>query len=371
MPDDRDERPRDAAVSPPGMDTLTHALSGALLARATAPRAPRPGGITTGRRVAAGFVAAAFPDVDWALSLVSTEAYLLYHRGATHSILLLPLWAALLAWIFARLDPARPGWRAYFGVAAGSLAIHIAGDLITSFGTILLAPVSDRRFALDTTFIIDLWFTGIIVAGLAASLVWRRSRVPAAAGLAALAGYVGLQALAHGAAVDFGREYARAQGLAGANVSAVPRPISPFNWMVVVAHGDEYRYAFVNVIRRTAPPPPGPAAGLVARLDAAYAPRAQAVWQRAERFGPAASRAEVLTAWQAEPLAFFRWFAAYPVLARIEAGNPVRCIWFRDLRFLTPGRAGWPFQFGVCRSPVDAGWIGFQLIGDAIRLPLR
>lgn len=353
------------------MDTLTHALSGALLARATAPRTPRPGGITTGRRVAAGFVAAAFPDLDWALSFVSPEAYLLHHRGATHSIVLLPLWAALLAWIFARFDPARPGWRAYFGVAAGSLAIHIAGDLITSFGTILFAPFSDRRFALDTTFIIDLWFTGIILAGLAASLVWRRSRVPATVGLAVLAGYIGVQAIAHGTAVEFGREYARAQGLAGARVSAVPRPVSPFNWMVVVAHGDQYRYAFVNVIRHAPPPPPGPGAGLLARLDAAYVPRAQAVWQRAEQFGPAASRAEVLSAWQAEPLAFFRWFAVYPVLARVEAGEPAHCVWFRDLRFLTPGRDAWPFQFGVCRPAAGAGWSAFQLIDDAVRLPLH
>lgn len=353
------------------MDTLTHALSGALLARATAPRAPRPGAVTTGRRVAAGFFAAAFPDVDFALSFLSPEAYLLYHRGATHSILLLPLWAALLAWVFARLDRGRVGWRAYFGVAAGSIAIHIAGDLITSFGTILFAPFSDRRFALDTTFIIDLWFTGIILAGLAASLAWRRSRVPAAVGLAVLAGYVGLQAVAHRTAVDFGREYARANGLAAAKVSAMPRPVSPFNWMVVVEDGDEYRYAFVNVTRHAAPPPPGPAAGLLARLDAAYAPRSQAVWHRAERFGPPASREAVRSAWHAAPLGFFRWFAAYPVLARLEAGDPASCVWFRDLRFLTPGRDAWPFQFGVCRASADAGWTAFQLVGDAVRLPLR
>lgn len=353
------------------MDTLTHALSGALLARATAPRSDTPGAISLRRRVTVGALVAAFPDIDFVLSYVSPDAYLLYHRGVTHSILLLPVWAILLAWIFARLDPARPGWRAYFGVVAASLGIHILGDLITSFGTVLFAPLSDRRFALDTTFIIDPWFSGIIVAALIAAFVWRGSRVPAVAGLALLAGYVGLQGYAHGVAVEFGRQYARAQGVAEAKVSAQPRPVSPFNWMVVVEDGEEFRYAFVNLMRKTPLPEPAPGAGLIERLNAAYLPLAVAQWRRAERFGPPTARAQAMEAWKAEPLGFFRWFAAYPVLHRIDHATAARCVWFRDLRFLTPGRDTWPFQFGVCRNGGDGRWSAFQLVGDAVRLPLR
>ncbi len=352
------------------MDTLTHALSGALLARAMTPRVLRPGSVTGERRVAAGFLAAAFPDADAVLGFASPTAFLLYHRGVTHSFVLLPLWAAALAWIFARLDPRRAGWRTYFGVAAASIAIHILGDLITSYGTMMFAPLSDRRFALDTTFIIDPWFSGIIVVGLVASFVWRRSRLPALAGLAALVGYVALQAVAQGRAVDFGREYARAEGLGPVRVSAMARPVSPFNWMVVVEDGDEYRYSFVNVVRQDAPPPLAPDAGPIARLDAAYLPTGQAVWHRAERYGPAAAHAQVLAAWNAAPLGFFRWFAAYPVLAGIEHAARASCYWFRDLRFLTPGRDGWPFQFGVCRKAADANWTAFELVGNAKRVPV-
>jgi hypothetical protein len=57
----------------------THALSGALVARATAPRNAR---ISVAARGAAGFFAGAFPDVDVVLSLVSRSQ----HRGVTHSI---------------------------------------------------------------------------------------------------------------------------------------------------------------------------------------------------------------------------------------------------------------------------------------------
>ena len=107
------------------------------------------------------------------------------------------------------------GWRAiladpgpWFGVCALGIGSHIAGDLITSFGTMILAPVSDQRFGLGTTFIIDLWFTGILVAGLVASLVFRRSRRSRRRGLARVVGYVGMQAIQKEEAEHFGERYA-------------------------------------------------------------------------------------------------------------------------------------------------------------------
>src|SRR5687768_13168083 len=158
------------------MDTLTHALSGALLARATAP-SDRP----SRRRIAAGFLACAAPDLDFVLSYAGPVVYLEQHRGVTHSVLLLPLWALLLSWLLAKILREPRGWRALYGVTALSLAAHIAGDLITSFGTVIFAPVSDWRAAIGTTFIIDLWFSGIILAGLLLSVVFRKSRLPAIA----------------------------------------------------------------------------------------------------------------------------------------------------------------------------------------------
>src|ERR1043166_8610020 len=110
------------------MDTLTHALSGALLARATAPALQPGAGVGLRNRMGAGFLAAAFPDADIVLSPLSPLAYLWQHRGVTHSFLLLPLWAVLLALIFAWMSRARVGWTAYFGVCALGIAAHILGD---------------------------------------------------------------------------------------------------------------------------------------------------------------------------------------------------------------------------------------------------
>jgi inner membrane protein len=346
------------------MDTLTHALSGALLARATAPAQVDEKTLPLGRRLFVGFLAAAAPDLDFVISYVGPVEYILHHRGATHSLILLPLWAFLLARLCGVIWRDRP-WQSYFGIIAMCLGIHIAGDWITSFGTMVLAPFSDLRVGIGTTFIIDLWFTGIILAGLVAAAVWRRSSVPAIAGLAALCGYVAFQGVLQQRAIDWGEAYARDSGLKQAEVSAQPRPVSPFNWLVIVNSGDDVRYSLINLVRRESRQL-APDAGFIARLDAVYLPLAQAQWVRVTRFGTSeVERAFAREAWSQPQFAFYRWFAAHPVLLRVDSGNPSTCAWFQDLRFFTPGRDTWPFRYGMCREGGE--WQLYQLLGENTR----
>lgn len=343
------------------MDTLTHALSGALLARATT--GIEKSALPLGRRVAIGALVAAFPDIDVVASWISPLSYLYHHRGVTHSLVMLPVWTVLLALIFALIWRSGPGWKTYAPVVALSLAVHIAGDWITTFGTMIFAPLSDFRHGIGTTFIIDLWFSGIIIAGLLLSLVWRRSRIPAAAGLAVLAGYVALQYALLQQAVEFGERYAQSAGIVDARVTAMPRPVSPFNWMVVVENAGGYRYSHINLIRkdvRTA----ADDAGFIAKLDAAYRPLNQAVWESDVRFGNGSQGAAVRAVYEHAQFRFFRWFSAYPALHRIDVEPENLCIWFKDLRFLTPGRDVFPFIYGMCSD--EAGLMRpFRLEGNA------
>jgi inner membrane protein len=349
------------------VDTLTHALSGALMARAAMPA--KPAHTTRADCVALGFLAAAFPDADVVFSYLSPLAYLYYHRGVTHSLIMLPLWALALAWIWSRLRRRKEAFRTYLLVAALGVGMHILGDLITSFGTMILAPFSDMRIAWDTTFIIDLWLSGIVVAGLVASAVFRRSRLPAVAGLAALCGYVLFQALQLDRAVEVGEAHARSQGLERAAVSALPRPVSPFNWMVIVSTPEAYHYSFVN-LRRERLRAVGPEDGFIARLDAPYRPVAMAQWETRPKLGADGDRTLAEQAFHDPGFAFFRWFAAYPVLAQIERGNPSECVWFQDLRFLTPGRDQWPFRYGMCREGMQP-WQPYQALAPGTNVVLR
>ncbi len=338
-----------------------------MLARASAPRQAPPGSLP--RRVAAGFLATAAPDLDFIIGFLGPVAYLAHHRGVTHSIVLLPLWALALSWILAKLLREPRGWRALYGITAMGLGLHIAGDVITSFGTIVFAPLSDWRAQVGTTFIIDLWFSGIIVAGLLLCAAFYRAKWPAYAASTLLVGYVAFQFVLKQEALDIGRQYAIAQGLpARVQVSAQPRPVSPFNWTVFVTDERTQRFAHVNLVRTQARAR-APGDGLLARLDAPYLPAEQAIWVARSRYGETPIVQPLAReAWNLPELAVFRWFAALPAFdGATEGGN---CLWFADLRFLTPGREGMPFRFGACREGPGAPWRAYQRNGDTGKIPL-
>src|SRR5688572_3663581 len=347
------------------VDTLTHALSGALLARATAPKDAAPRSLP--RRVAAGFFAAAAPDLDFVFSYAGPIVYLFNHRGITHSVILLPLWALAFSWVLAKILREPRGWRALYGVTALSLAAHIAGDVITGFGTMVFAPVSTWRAALGTTFIIDLWFSGIIVAGLACSIAFRRSRWPAVAASMVLAGYVAFQYVQKDKALEFARAHARAQGISDAVVSAHPRPVSPFNWTVFVSSETEHRFAHINLVRE-APRRYRPGDGFIARIDSPYLPLGQAAWVVKTRYGHPPLDGLGKEAWNSPALGFFRWFADLPAFDGLTEGSA--CVWFSDLRFLTPGREELPFRYGACRDRPDAPWRAFERLSGNARAAL-
>ena len=216
----------------------------------------------------------------------------------------------------------------------------------------ILSPFSDWRAGIGTTFIIDLWFSGIIVAGLVFSGWLYRSRIPAVAALLVLCGYVGFQALQKQDALEFGEKYAKSLGLKEARVTVHPRPVSPFNWTVFVSDAEAHRFAHVNLLRKE-PRRFSPGDGFVARVDAPYLPLEQAVWVTRRRYGEV-DQALIREAWESDSLAFFRWFAELPAFDGMSQGST--CAWFVDLRFMTPGRDSMPFRYAACRAQPGMPW---------------
>jgi inner membrane protein len=336
------------------VDTLTHALSAALLSRATAPAQPRPGAPSLRQRVAAGFIAGAFPDCDIALRAVDTLWYLgKAHQGITHSLLLAPMWALVLAFVLGRLCGKR--WHAFYGPATLGIAMHIAGDVITAYGTQLFAPLADWRAALSLAYVIDPYFTGIIAAGLVAAwLLPSRGRAAALLGLFALAGYVALLVALHQRAADIGARYAQTLGLVGATPHPLPQPFSPFHWKVIVSHGETYHEALVDLLPGPSLVERMPGMGHFAFMSSAYSPAPR--WRMHPRFGSdAQEKALAREAWGQDAFRDFRAFARFPVLYRIDGDGEARCVWFVDLRFTLPDRAP-SFVFGQCRERAGAPW---------------
>src|SRR5512142_2919952 len=153
------------------METVTHGLTGWLIARAVPPG--------EGRRqaTAATIVGSVLPDADNVASLFGSEAYLRIHRGISHSFLGVGVTSILVALLFYRFGKWKELRKLYLYALAGQLS-HIALDLLNSYGTQIFQPFSDARVSFDLLFIVDLAFSGIIVAGLLLSRsrpVWARA----------------------------------------------------------------------------------------------------------------------------------------------------------------------------------------------------
>ena len=272
------------------MDTVTHALTGAVIGYA--------GFRQHGGRLAlwTTIVAAEFPDLDVVLLRTSLPAYLQWHRTFTHSALLLPAWAALIAglfWLFAR----RSDFRWLYGAALAGLASHLFLDWLTSYGTELLWPLSTARFQLNWVFILDPYLWAILGVTLWAAIRLHSRRAPGI-GLVVVGAYLLLCATA--------RQVTLA-GQPGGRVDAFAQPLEPFAWTIVRAEGN--RVDWHAGIHQTT---------FVQYQDDRLCPQAEAT----------------------ALVKLYRWFAEFPLVERLEEeGRPV--LRYRDLRFRTlmPGGA--------------------------------
>ena len=154
------------------MDTITHGIAGALIGKAAFGGhdlfSTKP--MTKHRLVTwAVMIGAIFPDSDVFRDMVDGNPLLMitWHRSITHSLLMLPIWAVLLAVLTGAVARWRkweaPSFVALTGLYAVGILSHIVLDLLTTFGTMIWSPLEWSRPAWDVLFIIDFTFTGIVL----------------------------------------------------------------------------------------------------------------------------------------------------------------------------------------------------------------
>jgi len=274
------------------MDNLAHGLLGAVIGYCGF---RQRGGIESGRAALWSCIAAAeFPDIDIGMAFFGGETYLRWHRSFTHSAVLLPFWAALVAgtfwWLFGRKH-----FRLLWWASVAGLASHLFLDWITNYGTELLWPLNDARFALSWVFIVDpyVWFMLTVV--LAAAICTQRSNI-ARAGLAVVCGYF----LCCGASRAYALHRAP-RTTATLRIEAFPLPMNPLRWTIVRDDGEAVHW--INDGRNDT---------FVQFHDDKLLPQAEAT--------PAVK--------------LFRWFAAFPVVQKYQQ-NGHAVLLYRDLRFRT------------------------------------
>lgn len=339
------------------MDTITHALVGAVTARAAAPGASSEKHLPIKIRVIVGGLAAAFPDIDFITLWINPLAYIAdWHRAETHSFLMLPLWAMLLGVLFAWIVKRRHHWQELAIICGLAIFSHIVTDLITSWGTMIFAPISGYRASLGLTFIIDPLFTLIILTGLVVALV-RHSRRIARLGLVVLAAYVGAQSVMKFQAAAIGEAYAAKRLWSDAQVHTLPQPFSPFHWKIIIRQGKYYHASYVDLIAGQDKPLPDKTRTSLLGIRNYYRPPSQLHWQQ---YHHADSKSLARQIWQRPEMAAYRRFASLPVLHRIEHSASNHCVWFADLRFIIPTRPS-PFRYGMCKQKGESDWQLYQL----------
>jgi inner membrane protein len=143
------------------LDNLTHSLAGVMLSRAGLNR-------VTPRATVLSVMAANAPDIDIVSLFWGGEAYLLYHRWATHAVVFVPLVAILPVLLLRVMVRGPVKWgRAYFVSFVGT-ASHPLLDFTNPYGIRLWLPWSEAWPRLDVTSVIDVW----IWAALLLSTAW-------------------------------------------------------------------------------------------------------------------------------------------------------------------------------------------------------
>ncbi len=146
------------------MDSLTQAALGAAVGEAIL------GKKLGNHAMSWGAIFGTVPDLDAVASpFVDTARMLEFHRGASHSLLVMVLASFLLAkplaklWKRQKVSPARAGIFIFL-----VWSTHVLIDCFTVYGTSVMWPFSENRIAFNNIFIIDPLYTLPLVV----SLIW-------------------------------------------------------------------------------------------------------------------------------------------------------------------------------------------------------
>jgi inner membrane protein len=341
------------------MDPLTHVATGVICSQL----------VTSPSRwwaALAGALFAVLPDIDYVFIFWDRLAFIRYHRGFTHSLVALPLFALAGALIGRFLGG--PRWfKPLFILGLIVLASHLLLDLATSYGTQILSPFSRRRFTLDWVFIIDPYLTALLAAGAISALAFHLWGPRLGAWfLAAAMVYMLICGFYHHRAFTLARQVFQTTHPQEQTVAALPQPFSCRRWLLIAARPGEIRQAFVQLPVAailegdTAVKPAGtiifpPGQDCLAPAVAYQAPNRLTIqtWTPVEAAPAYPPEAEKI-------LAGYLEFARFPLLCRAGSHEGEQLLEWLDLRFSVPGRA-FPF---VLQLRLDAhGRLLHWLIG--------
>lgn len=227
------------------MDSITQAVLGASVQGALLGR-------WQGRKALLyGAMLGTLPDLDVVLDFGDAVADMTYHRGFSHSLLVLSLLSVLMAWMLRRFRP-HPGYsgrRLWLSIWL-VLTTHVLLDAFTTYGTQLFWPLTTPPVAISSIFIIDPLYTLplllAVIGGLAIGLQ-KRAGVRLQHVALALGSLYLLSTLAGKQMADQRLEQALVEmDIQPQATFSSPTPFNTLLWRVIAVDGDDYYEGLVS-----------------------------------------------------------------------------------------------------------------------------
>ena len=226
------------------MDSITQAVLGASLQGALLGR-------WQGRRALLyGAMLGTLPDLDVVIDYGDAVADMTYHRGFSHSLLVLSilavLFTALARWL--RPNPAYSTRRLFLAVWL-ALITHPLLDAFTSYGTQLFWPLQTPPVAWSSVFIIDPLYTVPLLVAVIVGLVRGLRDKPQWLAITALSLssiYLVSTLAGKWMAEQRVQDVLAERGIQADTLFSTPTPFNSLLWRVTVVDGTDYHEALVS-----------------------------------------------------------------------------------------------------------------------------
>lgn len=222
------------------MDSLTQLTLGGAVLGAIAGR-------KYGRKaMLAGAIIGTLPDLDVFIPYGDDLSNMIEHRGFSHSLIMMTLFAPFLTWMFSKIK-----WFDFDGrdkqlhIAVWlALVTHILLDAMTIYGTQLLWPLTKYPFGVGSVFIIDPLYTVPLLIACGVFLWTKRVcviRIGLLVSTAYLVWSVAVQSYVTNIAKQSldGQEYTQ--------MISLPTPFNTFLWRVLVMDNKGYQVGYYSI----------------------------------------------------------------------------------------------------------------------------
>jgi inner membrane protein len=235
------------------VDSITQAALGAAVAETGMGR--RLGN----KAIVWGVALGTLPDLDLVINpWLDHIQQLEWHRGWSHSLLVIAVASPFFGWLIARLHK---GGVSTLRAALTVLAIfstHVLIDVFTVYGTMLFKPFSDFRAGWNNLFIIDPLFTAPLLLGVA--IAWAATNHPRlrvwanTAGLLLASLYAAWSLVAKSIAESQMRENLTSAGIEVRRFISTPTPFNTLLWRGVAEREKDFVITYHSLLKPNAQP---------------------------------------------------------------------------------------------------------------------